>query len=267
MPDSITVFSNRLNQLDPFDKVNFLGDLEELLTQSSAETLRMAHKTIFQFFEDYPETQLLGPFLHVLDDHYPDYLEELVESVDRKPSTSTLLMVNRHLNEGHDDATRDRLMTCLLTASQQGAVSQMIRDEAAGYFERQNHLKWDDLRLPIDDRKAPDDVLLAHSIKELQGRYVILRGYLAPSSVMQVQERRFGLVAEDAYGKLSSTGSDSIPMHLLVAVNLPKYLKATTRESAIVVEGILSLDVERTTDGAVTTVYSVMAKCIIIPGD
>ena len=267
MHDSITVFANRLNQLDPFDKVNFSGDLEELLSQSSAETLGMAHKTIFQFFEEYPEVQLLGPFLHILDEHYPDYLTELVESVERTPSTSTLLMVNRHLNEDLDDSLRDCLMTCLRGASKQDKSSHIIRDEAARYLERQDHLKWDDLTLPIEDRKAPDNALLTWSIKELDGRYVILRGYVAPNSVMQIQEHRFGMVAESEYQKLLSTGWDSLPMHRFVAIELPKYLKARTRSNAIVVEGNLSVDLQRAADGAITTVYSIMAKRIIVPGN
>lgn len=267
MISSINEFSYRLNQIDLSETGKVANSLREILQRTSPDTLLKAHKTIFRFFEDHPNVQLLGHFLDIFDDHFRCYTNELVDSIDRKPSTSTLLMANRHLNDDLNDDLRDRVMRCLLKASLNDNASEAIRKEASHYFERQNHLEWNDLVLPVADRKAPDSALITASTKKLRGRYVILRGFMVPNSVMQIEERRFGLVAKRESMESGAIDWQSLPIHLFVVIELPSYLRAWFRNGPMVVEGHLSFNVKRTSEGTVTTVYRIMAKRLVSPGD
>lgn len=261
MIDSPGVFANRLNQLDPLDGPLFFENLVELVSQASAETFEVAYPAIFRFFEAYPDIQMLGPFLNILDDICPSYLEEPIQSVESMPSTSTLLMLNRHLNDDLNDSIRNRLITCLRGANDHSTSSPIVRKEAAQYLKRQEHLDWQHLMLPIADRTASDSALVPDSVRAIDGRYVILRGCIAPTSVMQVRHNRFGLVVENQ----SAKSWKSLSMHLMVAVELPMHLRVFFHTNPIVVEGILSIDVQRISDGTVKTVYKISAERVARP--
>jgi hypothetical protein len=137
MIDSVSEFADRLNRFNPNDDA-FVLRVDELVDQTSPATLRIAYPAIFRFFETHPENDcgMPGTLVHMMEDHYPNYVDELIESIGRTPATNTVLMVNRILNSGIDDALRCRLIECLQTAIENESASRLVVEESKGYLER-----------------------------------------------------------------------------------------------------------------------------------
>ena len=96
MIDSVADFSDQLSRLDPDDDA-FVLHVDHLVNQTSPATLEVAYPAIFRFFEAHPEHDcgMPGTLVHMMEDYYPNYVDSLMESVERTPSTNTVLMVNR----------------------------------------------------------------------------------------------------------------------------------------------------------------------------
>lgn len=137
MIESVADFSDRLNRLDPNDDA-FVLRVDDLVEQTSPTTLEIAYLAIFQFFEAYPENDcgMPGTLVHVMEDYYPNYVDDLMNSIRRTPSTNTVLMVNRILNSDVDGDLRSRLIECLRDASVHECSSPIIKEQAQGYLER-----------------------------------------------------------------------------------------------------------------------------------
>ena len=137
MIDPVTVFAARLNQLNPNDDA-FVLHVDDLVEETSPSTLEVAYPVIFRFFEAHPENDcgMPGTLVHMMEDYYPNYVEELIESVRRIPSTNTVLMVNRILNSDVDGELRNRLIECLRAASTDDNASPLVRQEAQRYLDR-----------------------------------------------------------------------------------------------------------------------------------
>ena len=136
MIDSVADFSDQLNRLDPDDDA-FVLQVDDLVEQTSPGTLEAAYPVIFRFFEAHPENDcgMPGTLVHMMEDYYPNYVESLMESAKRTPSTNTILMVNRILNSDVDGDLRDRLIECLRNASVHKG-SQLVGEEAQRYLDR-----------------------------------------------------------------------------------------------------------------------------------
>jgi hypothetical protein len=136
MIDSVETFSDRLNGLDP-DDVAFVLHVDELVEQTSPATLEAAYPAIFRFFEAHPENDcgMPGTLVHMMEDYYPNYVDELLESVKRMPSTNTVLTVNRILNSDVEDDLRDRLIDCLRAARTHNDSPSLVRAEAQRYLD------------------------------------------------------------------------------------------------------------------------------------
>lgn len=93
----------------------------------------------FRFFEDHAGADLgmPGPLVHFLETFFPDYVDDLCESVARKPTTHTLWMVNRILNGEISRPIRRRLVKLLRDAADDPATDQVIRDLANEFLEVQ----------------------------------------------------------------------------------------------------------------------------------
>jgi hypothetical protein len=137
MIESVAVFSDRLNELDPDDDA-FVLHVDELVDETSPATLEVAYPAIFRFFEAHPENYCGAPgtLVHMMEDYYPNYVDELVKSVERMPSANTVLMVNRILNSDVHRALRNRLIECLRGACMHKNASSLVQEEAQRYLER-----------------------------------------------------------------------------------------------------------------------------------
>lgn len=137
MIESVPDFSDQLNRLDPNDD-DFVLRVDDLVEQTSPDTLEIAYSAIFRFFEAHPESDcgMPGTLVHMMEDYYPNYIDSLLESVKRTPSTNTVLMVNRILNSDVDSDLRNRLVECLRDASMNDGGSPLVKEEAQRYLER-----------------------------------------------------------------------------------------------------------------------------------
>ncbi len=137
MIDSAELFFDRLNDLDFVDDA-FVLHVDDLVEQTSPSVLENAYPFIFRFFELHPDDDcgLPGTLVHMMEDHYPNYVDKLVESIARTPSTNTVLMVNRILNSDIDDDLRKRLIQCLQGVPQHSSTSTHVKEEAERYLER-----------------------------------------------------------------------------------------------------------------------------------
>ena len=137
MIDSVNEFADRLNRLDPNEDA-FVLRVDELVDQTSPATLKIAYPAIFRFFETHPENDcgMPGTLVHMMEDQYPNYVDALIESIGRTPSTNTVLLVNRILNSKIDGVLRSRLIECLQTAVENENASRLVVEESKRYLER-----------------------------------------------------------------------------------------------------------------------------------
>ena len=137
MIESLDVFEERLNTLDPDDD-EFVLHVDELVEETSPTLLESIYPVAFRFFESHPEHDcgMPGTLVHVMEEYYPSYVDELVASISRTPSTNTVWMANRILNADIDDGLRGRLLQCLREAVERNDVSSFVQDEAKRYLER-----------------------------------------------------------------------------------------------------------------------------------
>ena len=137
MIESLDVFEERLNTLDPDDD-EFELHVDELVEELSPALLESIYPVAFRFFESHPEHDcgMPGTLVHVMEEYYPNYIDELIASILRTPSTNTVLMANRILYSDIDDELRGRLLQCLREVVECNDASAFVQDEAKRYLER-----------------------------------------------------------------------------------------------------------------------------------
>jgi hypothetical protein len=137
MIESLESFAERLNAMDPDDDA-FVLRVDDLVEKTNLRLLESIYPIVFRFFEAHPESYcgMPGTLVHVIEDYYPNYVDELIDSVSRAPSTNTVLMVNRILNSQIDSKLRHRLLQCLKDVTMQSNVSTLVQDEARSFWER-----------------------------------------------------------------------------------------------------------------------------------
>jgi len=130
-------FSELLFQLNPDDDA-FVLHVDDLVTNTIPDVLERAYPAIFRFFEAHPENDcgMPGTLVHMMEDYYPNYVDELIESVNRVPSTNSVLMVNRILNSDVDEELRNRLIQCLRDTCTRKNAASLVKEEAQRYLDR-----------------------------------------------------------------------------------------------------------------------------------
>lgn len=111
--------------------------LEELLNclfENSNPDLGL--EAMFRIYERYPEedNDYLWGMLHGIED-IPNYESKLLESIDRKPSFFTTLMINRIINAGIQEIENRKLLDVLKSISENLDVSSDIRNYANSFIE------------------------------------------------------------------------------------------------------------------------------------
>jgi hypothetical protein len=137
---TVEEFETRLNRLDPDDSA-FVLRIDELIGDVAPSIADKVYLAILQFFETHPNADCGAPgtLVHHIEEFYPNYVESLIESVNRRPSYNGALMVNRILNSAIDPKLRSRLLAALvgiIKGHEQLAahVLEMVRD----FIERQS---------------------------------------------------------------------------------------------------------------------------------
>lgn len=127
-----------------------LGEIEELIetdyfeydAEEKFEQLEQAGAGIeilpqlFQIMERHPVQYIgmPGPLVDYIENFSPAHEEYLVESVKRRPTIHTVLMMNRCINGNSD---RKEYISLLKAVSENSEIEQEIRDDAQGYVEFQ----------------------------------------------------------------------------------------------------------------------------------
>ena len=136
--DNIKEFEKELMGLSPRDD-DFSYLVDDLLSKVPEESMQQIIPSIFRFFEAHPldECGCLGALVHLIEDFYPSYVEQLKKSLESRPSYNTILMLNRILNSDLDERERIDYINLLKSISLDSKVETQLREEAAHYAESQ----------------------------------------------------------------------------------------------------------------------------------
>lgn len=134
-------FLQKLNALCPADDDPELeATLYELIgLLDDAEDAQGVIPNIFEYFERFPHANhgSPGPLVHFIERYYPEYVDTLIESIERKPTMHTIWMINRILNSSLTEEKRTKLMNLLEAASKHSLADEMIKEEAEGFIKHQ----------------------------------------------------------------------------------------------------------------------------------
>jgi len=141
MESIIEQFCKALSSLDPKDDelVSHLYDLTDLL--EGASEISTTFGPIFCFIESNPESDLgsPGPLVHLLEDHFPKYVSRLIESIENKPTSIAVFMLNRILNSGLSTETRAKYMSLLASVANNENANTTTKEEAQGFYVHQTN--------------------------------------------------------------------------------------------------------------------------------
>lgn len=135
-----------LNNFKPFDEndlendnVDFLYELTEklILTQDSY----LAIESVYKLIEKYPEADLgsPGPLVHFLE-KFPDlYVEPLKTSLQRRPTTLTVWMLNRIINGEENVIEKANYLLLMRQLIDHPLVDNELKDDILQFIEYQEN--------------------------------------------------------------------------------------------------------------------------------
>ena len=96
----------------------------------------------FRFFEDHAQADLgtPGPLVHFLERFHPRYLDELCQSIARRPTFLTTWMLNRILNIEPPGPNRNRLIGLLRTAADHPLATGVVREQSQQFLSHQRNV-------------------------------------------------------------------------------------------------------------------------------
>jgi hypothetical protein len=140
MHKKLEEFRHRLQALKPAPFDDVVADLYDLLEPvEEPNNAKELIPDVFAFMEANPEVDIgsPGPLVHFVERFYPSYLEQLIASLERQPTHSTLWMLNRILNSTHTDDLRENLIAVLRSVHSHPKASTIVKSEAAEFLEHQ----------------------------------------------------------------------------------------------------------------------------------
>ena len=134
----IEEFESRLMNLAP-NEDDFVLKVDELV-EDFAGDFEPLIPAIFRFFEKnaLEDCGAPGTLVHLTEDYYPKYVPELLESLKRRPSYNTILMINRILNSELTAEQRTEFMDILTQISEKATLEPELRKEASDFIAYQN---------------------------------------------------------------------------------------------------------------------------------
>jgi hypothetical protein len=134
---------NAIANLDAIASVEGAGELQQLEDTLNrlfaSENPELGIDALLRVFERFPDTDGQGVFWSIVHglESLPDYEEKLIESVRRRPSQFSLLMVNRMLNAGMARVRDTNLLSVLKDVAADERQPEEIREEARDFIEWQ----------------------------------------------------------------------------------------------------------------------------------
>ncbi len=94
---------------------------------------------LFAFFEARPEAELdvSRPLVHFMESHYPAYLDELANSLERRPTYHAVWMVNRVLNSDLSADDREILLQWLASVEEHPDADDLCKETARQFLSVQ----------------------------------------------------------------------------------------------------------------------------------
>lgn len=138
MIETVEEFSTRLNRLDPGEDA-FVLRADELICDLASSIADRVYSAILAFFERHPNTDCGAPgtLVHHTEQFYPNYVDALIESVNRTPSFNGALMVNRILNSDVESELRLRLLAVLTgIITNDGQLAASTLEMVRGFIDR-----------------------------------------------------------------------------------------------------------------------------------
>ena len=137
MIETIDEFERQLSQLDPHD-VAFVLHADALIGNLSPDLHAKVYDVILRFFETHADADCGAPgtLVHHIEAFYPNCVEAIIASVDRKTSYNGVLMIHRILNSKVNDELRERLFARIVKASRDETATAHVREMAARFVQR-----------------------------------------------------------------------------------------------------------------------------------
>lgn len=140
MEEQLQQFCDQLSGLDPDKSDSLQADLDDLVDLLDEEKdISPIYKSVFNFFENYPDADvgIPGPLVHLLERMYPDYMKELLESLETRPTYMAVFMLSRILNSELSENNRSKYMSLLKEISECETAGEMAIQNAKETYEYQ----------------------------------------------------------------------------------------------------------------------------------
>ncbi len=111
------------------------------LAEETSPPTREVWQALFALLERNPLANFgsPGPVADYIEKASPDYINDLIQSVLRQPSITSLWMINIVLNEPRLGKFTPQLMMALDTVVQRKDIDRSLAEDAAEFIERQSY--------------------------------------------------------------------------------------------------------------------------------
>ncbi|MCW3463954.1 hypothetical protein [Chitinophaga nivalis] len=120
------------------DNILFLYELTDLLVANGDGEKAIA--PIFQMMEKYPEVDFgsPGPLVHTIEKFRGSYEIYLYESLQRKPTSLTVWMLNRIINSENEPGRKSDLIEMLRSLLESPVINDETRESIQGFINFQS---------------------------------------------------------------------------------------------------------------------------------
>ena len=139
MENCTSLFCNKLESLQCDDSVvEKLYKLVDLV--EGCKDISETYDSIFTFIENNPVSDIgsPGPLVHLLEESYPDYVPNLISSLQHCPSLTTLWMLNRIINSSRTtEEDRNNYIELLKKISRSNSFNAAVCQQAEEFYNHQ----------------------------------------------------------------------------------------------------------------------------------
>ncbi|MDN3657058.1 hypothetical protein QWZ08_15520 [Ferruginibacter paludis] len=142
---SIYQIIEKLNNFIPFSEDNAANSneipLDDILSDLEKEKdFELAFDPIFNLLEKYPTTDFgsPGPIVHTIEKFIGYYESHLFESLNRKPTPLTILMLNRIINGEKNIIIKQNLIDRLQAYLDHPSINTQTAEVIKGFVDYQN---------------------------------------------------------------------------------------------------------------------------------
>lgn len=140
MSKEIEQFTRQIEAVSPAHGEDVTDTLYELLDPiEQLPGAEAAIPAIFSFMERNPGANIgsPGPLVHFVERFYPAYVEQLISSIERRPTLHTIWMLNRILNSNLLAEQRERFLRVLRLVADHPAADSSTKEAAEDFWSYQ----------------------------------------------------------------------------------------------------------------------------------